>query len=72
MVIAGAVPLMLSVRERESWPKSLLAVIVRSKLPHSLGVPEIVPVESYESPAGNVPVTLQVMGVVPVASRVVL
>ena len=63
---------MLSVRERESWPKSLLAVIVRSKLPHSLGVPEIVPVESYESPAGSVPVTLQVMGVVPVASRVVL
>ena len=72
MVIAGAVPLMLRVRERESLPKSLLAVIVRSKLPHSLGVPEIVPVESYESPAGNVPVMLHVMGESPSASRVVV
>ena len=55
-----------------SLPLVLVALIVKSDLPATVGVPVISPVLSFMlSPSGKLPLaTLQVIGVVPVAARV--
>ena len=68
--VAGAFTVRLSCLELD--PPALAAVIVGAKTPVAVGVPLIMPVvDPRVSPAGNVPlVTVQVIGVVPVAVSV--
>ena len=56
----------------ELAPPALAALAVKVKTPAAVGVPLTMPVEdAKESPAGSAPpVTLHVMGAVPVADRV--
>ena len=71
MLIVGGTALTLSGKVLVPVPNLLLAVILRSKLPSFVGIPESVPDSLSEIPAGRES-ALQVIGVAPVAVSVVL
>jgi hypothetical protein len=68
--VGGVVTIRLNGWELE--PPALAAVMVKVKMPATVGVPLMRPVEDpKESPAGRAPlVTLHVIGAVPMAARV--
>ena len=69
MVVTVGISVMTILRFIVSFPATLVALTVKLYVSADVGMPVIAPVEAFKlSPAGKLPlVTVQVIGVVPVA-----